>query len=353
MMKTARKHRPEPGFFDSEALYDRVAATNHPLWRINEIIEWERFVPVLDAVFTRTPKAPGGRPSYDRMMMFKVLVLKHLYNIPDGQMEQRLLGDLFFRHFLGLTFADPTPDEKTIWLFQNTLSDQGVILDLFDAFTAQLAAHHLMTTSGVIVDATIVPVPVQHLSAKEQKALDRGAIPQEWIEHPAKASQRDIEAAWTKKHGKSYFGYKDHIKIDRENKLIQTFEVTPANDHDSQLLPILIDEDHDGGQELYADAAYVGEPIRLLLRACKVKDRRHRKAYMNKPLSEYQKRQNRHKSRIRARVEHVFGAFSMQMSDIRVRSIGRIRATFVIGMRNLLYNMRRYDYLQRTKPQPA
>jgi transposase, IS5 family len=352
-MNTARKHRPELGLFDAEQLRERVAATDHPLWRINEIVEWERFQPIIDGVFNSTPNGPGGRPSYDRMMMFKILILKQLYNIPDEQMEQRLLGDLFFRHFLGLTFSDPTPDQKTIWLFQDTLSDAGVILDLFDAFNQQLATHRLMTKSGVIIDATIVPVPVQHISSKDRETLDKGEIPEEWIKRPAIARQRDTDAEWTKKHGKSYFGYKNHIKVDKDEKLIQTWEVTPANDHDSQPLPTLLDEEQDASQELYADAAYVGEPIRRVLRGCKMKDRRHKKAFKNSPLNDYQKRQNRRKSKIRARVEHVFGAVRMQMSDIRIRNIGRIRATFVIGMRNLIYNIRRWDYLRRAKAQPA
>ena len=346
---TARKHRPNPGFFDSEALMKRVAETEHPLWRIKEVVDWERFRLSINDVFDRTPKGPGGRPSYDRMMMFKVLILKHLYNLSDQQMEQRLLGDLFFRYFLDLDYGDPTPDEKTIWYYHNQFCQAGTIFDLFDVFQAQLQEQNLIAKNGIIVDATIVTAPVQHITEKERETLDAGELPKEWKENPAIASQRDIDATWTKKHGKSYFGYKDHIKVDRESKLILSFEVTPANDHDSQLLGTLIDEDEDARQELHADAGYVGAPIGELLHHCKVKDRRHTKAYKNKPLNAQQKGWNRRRSRIRARVEHVFGAMSMKMKDIRVRTIGRVRATFVIGMRNLVYNICRCDYLRRAR----
>lgn len=344
---TARKQRPNPGFFDSAELMQRVAACDHPLWRIKEVVDWERFRPSINEVFDESPKNSGGRPPYDRMMMFQVMILKHLYNLSDEQMEQRLLGDLFFRCFLGLDFCDPTPDEKTIWHYHNAFCQAGTILDLFEAFQTQLEEQHLIAKNGIIVDATIVPVPVQHISAKEQKALDAGELPPEWKEHPAIASQRDIEADWTKKHGKSYFGYKDHIKIDRDSKVILSFEVTPASDHDSKLMGTLIDKKEDAGQELHADAGYVGGPIGDLLHDCKVKDRRHTKSQKNKPLNAQQKGWNTRRSRIRARVEHVFGAMSMQMKDIRVRTIGRVRATFVIGMRNLVYNMCRCDYLHR------
>jgi transposase, IS5 family len=344
---TARKHRPATSFFDYEALAERISSMDHILWRLKKIIEWERFMPIINGVFVRKAKGPGGRPNYDRLMMTKIMVLKHLYNIPDGQMEQRLLGDFFFRIFLDLTLADATPDEKTIWHFQNELSEAGVIFDLFNAFDAQLLEKGFIAKEGKIVDASIVPVPVQHFTKEEKEALEKGETPKSWEEKPARASQRDTEAEWTKKHKKSYFGYKNHIKSDRK-KLIRSFEVTPANDHDSQLMATLIDG-NDAGEEMHGDSAYVGKPIESQLRKNKIKNRLHKKAFKNTPLSEYQMKQNKGKSKIRARVEHVFGAMKMKMGDIRVRTIGRIRATFVIGMRNIIYNMCRYDFLKRER----
>ena len=286
------------------------------------------------------------------MMMFKIMLLKHLYNIPDGQMQQRLLGDLYFRHFLGLTFADPTPDEKTIWWYHNELCQAGVIMDLFATFDAQLEKAGFAAKEGVIVDATIIPVPTQHFTKKEKEALDKGETPEDWVEHPARASQKDTDAEWTKKNKKSYFGYKNHIKIDKKTKMIRTFEVTPANDHDSQLLGTLLSEE-DAGEEIYADSAYVGEPNKEKIRKYKMRDRRHKKSFRNSPLNEYQKKQNHKKSKVRARVEHVFGAMQMKLGDIRVRTIGRLRATFVIGMRNIVYNMCRYEYLKRKEVRTA
>jgi transposase, IS5 family len=349
---TARKQRPIPGIFDSEALLERVAATPHVLWRLNEIIDWDIFRPTIDEAFARIPKGPGGRPAFNRMMMFKVMILKHLYNLSDLQMEQRLLGDLFFRHFLGLTFADASPDEKTIWGYHDELCQAGVILDLFATFDEQLQKQGFIAKEGITVDASINPVPVQHFTAKEKEALDKGETPESWKEKPAIARQRDVDAKWTKKNKKSHFGYKNHIKTDTKTKLIRSFEVTPANDHDSQLVGTLINE-NDAGEELHADSAYVGDPIRRDLRKNKVKDRRHKKAFKNAPLSEYQTKQNIKKSKVRAGVEHVFGAIHMKLVDIRIRTIGRIRATFVIGMRNIIYNMCRYDYLKRKKVEIA
>lgn len=342
---TARKHRPNPGLFDGEEILQRVANTDHVLFRIDRIVEWERFRPIINEVFSVEPKRPGGRPPYDRMMMFKIMVIKHLYNLSDAQVENRLLGDLYFRVFLGLGFADPTPDEKTIWLFHDKLSQSGQILELFAAFDAQLHEHGMMAQEGQSVDASIVPVPVRRTTRQERQTLSRGEVPEEWKQNPSIARQRDTDAAWTKKNGKSYFGYKVHIKIDEKRKLIRTFEVTSADVHDSQTVNILTEEDT--GQPFYGDTAYVGEPIRKLLRRYKMKDRRQMKAYRNTPLNERQQRTNKKRSKIRARVEHVFGAMHMKMGDIRIRSIGIVRVTFVIGMRNILYNMYRADFLRR------
>jgi IS5 family transposase len=350
---TARKHRPAPGLFDPEALMERVAATDHVLWRINALVEWDRFLPTLKEVFPEGPKELGGRPRYDLLLMFKVMVLKHLYNLPDEQLEQRLLGDMFFRHFLGLTFADPTPDQKTIWLYHDTLCEAEVALELFEAFNAQLHAHGVMAHEGRIVDATIVPVPVQRISKEERDTIKRGEVPQEWKDNPSVLRQRDTDAAWVKKNGKSYFGYKNHVKMDKKQKLIQSFEVTPANDHDGTVLGILLDPEQDAGQDCYADAAYVGAPNRTWIKKSKMRDRRHFKAVKNGPLNTYKTRENKKRSKVRARVEHAFGAMKMKMGDLRIRSIGLIRVTFVIGMRNIVYNMCRFDSLKRLQVDTA
>jgi IS5 family transposase len=135
--------------------------------------------------------------------------------------------------------------------------------------------------------------------------------------------------------------------LDSQTKLIRIFKVTPANMHDSQPIGILLDREDDAGQELYADAAYVCVPIRCLLNENDMKDLRNKKSMKNAPLSSYQIRQNRIKSNVRARVERTFGPIRMKMGDIHARSIGEIRAMFVIGMCNLLYKVCRVDSIQR------
>ena len=130
-------------------------------------------------------------------------------------MEQKLLGDLHFRFFLDLTFADPTPDEKTIWHYRERLNEAGVILELFEKFDAQLLEQELIVKDGIIVDATIVPAPKQHFTKAEKETIERNETPESWKEKPAIGRQRDTDAKWTRKNNNSFFGYKNHIKIDR------------------------------------------------------------------------------------------------------------------------------------------
>jgi len=85
-----------------------------------------------------------------------------------------------------------------------------------------------------------------------------------WNDQPKKKRQKDIDARWTQKGGQKYFGYKDHAKIDAKSKLIDTYEVTSAEVHDSQPTEKLLREG-DKEQELYADSAYIGEPISEML----------------------------------------------------------------------------------------
>ena len=161
-----------------------------------------------------------------------------------------------------------------------------------------------------------------------------------------KKRQKDIDAQWTEKGGRKYYGYKDHTKVDEKSKLIDTYEVTSAEVHDSQALEALL-RDEDEGQELHADSAYVGEPINQLLTTKNIKPQIIERAFRNTPLTEEQQILNHTKSKTRCRVEHVFGFVSNSMNDFFIRSIGFQRAKGIIGLINLVYNMCRYEQIVR------
>lgn len=129
-----------------------------------------------------------------------------------------------------------------------------MIESLFEQFDSYLIKQGYAAKGGQIVDATLIPVPKQHNSDKENQQLKQGKIPQDWQDKPHRLAQKDTDARWTKKGDKSYFGYKDHIGIDVEYGLIRRYAVTDASVHDCQVLGQLLDGDNQS-DEIWADSA--------------------------------------------------------------------------------------------------
>ncbi len=166
-----------------------------------------------------------------------------------------------------------------------------------------------------------------------------------WEEN--KERQKDTDARWIKKNGVSYFGYKNHLSTDVKHKLVRKWTVTPASVHDSQAFDRLLDKKN-SGKGVWADSAYRSEEIEDVLKESH-RSQIHHKGYRDHPLSEAKQRVNSKRSKIRARVEHVFGFQSTSMGGKLIRCVGLARATHKIGMRNLVYNMCRYTQLVRLK----
>ena len=331
------------GFFDEQLRLEQLSKMGDSLEILNKHIDFELFRKTLESAFTVVDHRKGGRPCFDRVMMFKALVLKSTYNLSFEKLEYHIKDRLSFQRFLGLTLSDRVPDGNTVWDFNEALTKEGIIDQVFILLNEQLGAKGLIINNGSIVDASIVDAPIQRNTREENKQIKVGATPSDWTE--PKKRQKDIDAAWTKKRNRSRYGYKNHIKVDKGSKLITNFEVTDASVHDSQLLNELL-EDSDTRHQLYADSAYRSTEIEETLKEKRITSRIHHKAYKNKPLTEEQKRTNKSKSKVRARVEHIFGDISQSMTKVIVRQIGLIRNTSAITMFNICYNMRRSSYLQ-------
>lgn len=318
------------------------------LKRLNAVMQWELFRPILEKCFDKPVKGPGGRPPFGLVFMFKVLIVQRTYNLSDADAEFWIKDRLSVQNFLAITLADDVPDGKTIWAFRNTLSQAGVVEPLFDRFGDHLRAQGLILNQGLILDASFVDVPRERNSREENATIKTGEIAQDWQsdENTSKIAQKDTEARWTKKNGESHFGYKDHVKVDEKSKIITEYTVTAASVHDSQETESLVGEP-DKGKPLYADSAYAGEPIAKVLEKLGVENRIHQRAYRNKPLTDEEKQDNREKSKVRVRVEHVFGFIENSLGGSFIRSIGTIRAAGIIGLMNLTYNMFRFEQLQR------
>jgi len=337
------------GFFDIAQRYGGLDAKNDPLVKIDEVVPWEDFRPRLEAAWRKPAeerKSLAGRKPWDAVVMFKAIVLCELYNLSDDQVEYQLRDRFSFLRFLGLGLEDKVPDAKTVWLYREQLAQADVIETLFEDFDGYLEQQGYLAMGGQIIDASIVPVPKQRNSRDDNARIKEGETPEGWEKQPAKRSQKDTDARWTKKHGKSHYGYKNHVNVDRRHKLVRRYQVTDAAVHDSQVVDDILDPDNTAS-EVWADSTYRSAEIEAKLEEKGLKSRIHHKGHRNKPLSERETRGNTTRSRVRARVEHVFGAQSNDMGGTLVRSIGLVRARARIGLKNLAYNMRRLVQLER------
>jgi transposase, IS5 family len=342
----------QPGFFDVDRRLEAISAKGDPLDTINEAVPWESFRASIEAVTVIRPeerKSNAGRRGYDTILKFKMLVLASLYNLSDESLEFQVRDRLSFMRFLGLALHDPVPDATTIWLFREELVKAGKIDELFGLFRQHLEARGYIARGGQIIDASIVEAPRQRNTREENDEIKAGTIPQGWDRKPAKNRQKDKDARWTKKHGRSYFGYKNHVGIDKAHKFIRKWDVSDAAVHDSQKLDAVLDRANTK-RDVWADSAYRSAENEERLASWGYKSRVHHKGVRGRPLGARQNQANKARSRVRARVEHVFGHQTNSMGARIVRTIGVARARFKIGMMNLGYNMRRLVQLERMAP---
>jgi IS5 family transposase len=337
------------GFFDTDRRLAAITAKGDPLEMIARVVPFESFRAEIEAAVL-TPvnekKSTAGRKPIDVMVMFRMLVLQSLYNLSDEQVEYQVRDRLSFTRFLGLGIEDGIPDGTTLWLFRETLAKAGLIEKLFERFGQHLEAKGYIARGGQMVDATIVPVPKQRNSRDENDDVKAGKTPEAWEKNPAKNRQKDKDARWTKKHGKSFYGYKNHVNADAKNKLIRQYDVTDASVHDSQKFDGLLNQANTSA-DVYADSAYRSAETEAKLSLRGLRSRIHQRANRNHPLSQAQENANRQKSRVRARIEHVFGAQQTSPGGRIVRTIGIARAKAKIGLQNLAYNIRRLVTLER------
>ena len=343
------------GFFASGERLAGLDAKNDPSAQIGGVVSWAVFRSRLEAVCRKPAaerKSKAGRKPRDALVMFEAIVLCELDNLSDDQVEVQLRCRLSFMRFPGLGLEDPVLDAETVWLYREQLAQAGLAEALFDEFDGYLKARGWLAMGGQIVDASIVPVPKQRNGRDENATIKAGETPADWEKQPAERAQKDWDARWTKKHGKSHFGDKNHVNVDRRHKLVRRYHVTDAAVHDSQAVDAILDGDNTSSQ-VWADSAYRSAEIEAKLKEKGLKSRIHRKAHRNRPLSEREKQGNRTRSKVLARVEHVFGAQSNDMGGPLVRAIGLVRVRARVGLKNLAYNMRRLVQLERIAAAPA
>jgi IS5 family transposase len=339
--------------FGADVQRERLSKLGDPLEKINETIDWESFRYSIRKRVRKENYEKGGRPPIDEILMFKITLLQDWNNVSDDSAEYLVNCRLDWQRFLGMELGEKSPDAKTIWLFKEPLGSEG-LRELFELFNMNLYAMGVVKREGSLVDATFVDVPRQRNSRDENKKIKDGEVPEEWQtpENINKLEQKDTDARWAKKGNELHYGYKDHVKVDKESKVIVEFSVTSANVHDVNEFEGIIDAND---KEAWLDSAYASEEHiarimekypGIILHICE-------KGKKNAPLTNGQKESNREKAKVRARVEHVFGYMTRFMGGVTIRTIGIDRAEREICGMNLAYNLKRVAFLVSAKKIPA
>ena len=245
------------------------------------------------------PKAGDGRPPIELELMLRVYFLQQWFNLSDPAVEEALYDSASMRAFAGLDLGrQAAPDETTVCRFRHLLEQHHLGRKLFEQVGRHLQAKGWKVSNGTIVDATIISAPSSTKNAE---------------------GTRDPEMHQTRKGKDWYFGMKAHIGVDRKSKLIHSVVATPANVADGNMMGELL---HGGETHVWGDAAYAGRTERIRAKSPRAKDFTQRRGRGYRYLSEYDRFINRARSRVRARVEHMFGVIKRVFGFTKVRYRG-------------------------------
>lgn len=294
--------------------YGRQTRKGKFLEEMNVVIPWQELVEAVEPYYPQ-PQGAGRRPvGIERML--RIHFLQHWFSLSDPGVEEALYDSRAMREFVGVDLGEErVPDETTICKFRHMLERHGLGKQLFRKVNEHLKGKGLKVSTGTIVDATIL-----HAATSTKN----------------RARERDPEMHSTRKGNQWYFGMKAHVGVDSRTKQIHSVVATAANVHDSQKLGELL---HGGETRVWGDSAYVGQGRVIRERAPGAQDFIHRKGRRNRPLTEEERRGNRTKSRVRAKVEHVFGVMKRGFGFTRLRYKGLSKNEHYLLITCALVNM--------------
>lgn len=283
---------------------------------INEKIDWKKLLQPIERVLSQEKSglSSAGRPMHNLLVIVKCFLLQSIYNLSDPRLEEEIADRRSFQLFLGFASGDSIPDETTICRYRELFARLGLDKKLFSSFNKQLEERGLIVGKGTIVDATI----------KEAQATPN--------------SKRDSDAKFTKRRGKTHYGYKGHIGMDEETDVIHTVEFTTANVHDSDKFDDLLLGTE---KRVLADKGYANKERRRQLRSRGILPKIMHKGYRNRPLTKRQREQNKIFAKTRNAVERPFAYMKMVLNYTRCRYYDFNRNRFQFSMAALVYNIRR------------
>ena len=298
------------------------------LEQIDNIIPWSEWINIITPFYYKGIK--GNKP-FPLEIMLRIYLLQNLYNLSDMGAKYEVIDSRSFSEFCCVDSSNQVPDGDTIGRFRGLLTKHGLQEKLFHQVIRLLENRGLILKKGTIVDSTIISAP-SSTKNKERK--------------------RDSDAHQTKKGGNWYFGYKAHIGVDKDTGIVHHLEVTSANVHDVTVMPKLLSGEENA---VYGDSGYLGADKREGAKKYNAKGKKitykiNRRPSQSKNLqirSRGQiKRREREKSRIRAKVEHIFGIVKSQLGFRKTRYKGqekqKAKLNMMIAIANLIIADRNY-----------
>jgi IS5 family transposase len=349
------------GFWDIEERLKELSAEGDPLEKLDATVDFEMFRPVLRKALRRGDASKGGRPGFDPVLKFRMLVLQAMHGLSLAQTEYLVRDRLSWMRFCGLGPGDAVPDANTLWDFRETLIAAKVLDRLFERLAEAINAAGYLPMGGQIIDASLIAAPKQRNTDDEKAAIKAGTIPAPWKNKPAKLRQKDRDARWTVKFSKArlkddgelqtditipVFGYKSHVSIDRRHGIIRRHKTSDAAAHDGARLREGLIDPANTASDVWADTAYRSAANEAYLSKAGRVSRIHRKKPRGKAMPKAVARANATKSKVRARVEHVFAEQKDRMG-LFIRTIGIARAEATITLTNMAFNMKRWCWLDR------
>ena len=273
--------------------YRKPTRRDEFLKTMNAIVPWSALCEVIEPHY---PKAGNGRPPIGLERMLRIHFIQHWFNLADLACEEALYDSASLRRFVGIDLGrEPVPDATTLLKFRRLLNEHKLGEALFAKVGQELQARGFKVNTGTIVDATIIGAP------SSTKNADKA---------------RDPEMHQTRKGQQWYFGMKLHIGVDSQLGMAHSAVVTAANVHDKHPLPDLL---HGNETRIYGDSAYASQKALIEGKAPKARDFTNQRTRRGGIVDEAVRAKNRNKSRIRSRVEHVFGVVK------RLWGFGKVR----------------------------
>lgn len=295
--------------------YRRPTRRDVFLSTMETIVPWQALCEVIEPHY---PKAGNGRPPIGLERMLRMYFVQHWFNLADAACEDALLDSTALRRFVGIDLGrERVPDATTLLKFRRLLEKHKLGEALFAKVGEVLQAQGMKVGTGTIVDATIIGAPSSTKNADKQ---------------------RDPDMHQTRKGQQWYFGMKMHIGVDSQTGLVHSAVVTAANVHDKHPLPHLL---HGNEQRVYGDSAYASQKELIASKAPQAKDFTNQRVRKHKDgeVNEVERAKNRNKSKIRARVEHVFAVTKRLWGFAKVRYRGLAknanRAFVALGLANI------------------